>query len=90
VLSQAEEREEVTGVSHRSRSLCRAAVGWSPERCRRLRRCTAPAVEVSDTPEAVVVKAQVPGIKKEDLQVNITENTITLKGETKEEEQIQT
>jgi HSP20 family protein len=45
-----------------------------------------PAVEVSDTPEAVVVKAQVPGIKKEDLQVNITDNAITLKGEMKEEE----
>ena len=45
-----------------------------------------PAVEVADTKDAVVVKAQVPGISKEQLQVNITEGTLTLKGETKAEE----
>ena len=44
-----------------------------------------PAVEVSDTPEAVVVKAQVPGVPKDQLQVTITEDTLTLKGEMKEE-----
>ena len=45
-----------------------------------------PAVEVSDTPEAVVVKAQVPGVPKDNLQLTITENAMTLKGEIKEEE----
>ena len=45
-----------------------------------------PAVEVADTTDAVVVKAQVPGISKDNLQVNVTDNTLTLKGEMKEEE----
>jgi HSP20 family molecular chaperone IbpA len=45
-----------------------------------------PAVEVADTKEAVVVKAQVPDISKENLQVNVTDDTLTLKGEIKEEE----
>lgn len=45
-----------------------------------------PAVEVSDTPEAVVVKAQVPGVPKDQLHLTITENALTLKGEVKEEE----
>jgi HSP20 family protein len=45
-----------------------------------------PAVEVSDTAEAVMVKVQVPGIKKDDLQLTITENALTVKGEMKEEE----
>ena|SRR5215831_9249732 len=44
-----------------------------------------PAIEVADTPEAVIVKAQVPGVSKENLQVNVTENAVTLKGEVKED-----
>jgi len=45
-----------------------------------------PAVEVSDTKETVVVKAHVPGMSKDNIQVNITDDTLTLKGEMKEEE----
>ena len=44
-----------------------------------------PAIEVADTPEAVIVKAQVPGVSKEHLQVNVTENALTLKGEVKDD-----
>src|SRR5206468_2270511 len=59
-----------------------------------LRRCSQalvgasgkPAVEVSDTPEAVIVKAQVPGVPKDKLQLTITEDALTLKGEMQEEE----
>jgi HSP20 family protein len=47
---------------------------------------TAPAVEVSDTKDAVVVKAQVPGVSKEQIQVTVSEGMLTIKGETKEEE----
>ena len=49
-------------------------------------RMTAPAVEVSDTTEAVIVKAQIPGVSKDQLQVTVTEGALTLKGEIKEEE----
>jgi HSP20 family protein len=45
----------------------------------------APAIEVADTPEAVIVKAQVPGVSKEHLQVNVTDNALTLKGEVQED-----
>jgi HSP20 family protein len=44
-----------------------------------------PAVEVSEAPDAVMVKAQVPGVKKEDLRIDISDNALTLKGEMKEE-----
>lgn len=47
---------------------------------------TAPAVEVSDTKDAVVVKAQVPGVSKEHLQITVSDGALTLKGEMKEEE----
>ena len=49
-------------------------------------RAAEPAVEISDTAAAVVVKAQLPGVKKDDLQLTITENALTVKGEMKEEE----
>lgn len=49
-------------------------------------RGAAPAVEVCDTTDAVVVKAQVPGVSKDQLHVDITDETLTLKGEMKEEE----
>jgi HSP20 family protein len=48
---------------------------------------TVPAVEISDTPEAVIVKAQVPGITKDQIQVMVTDGTLTLKGESKAEEE---
>ena len=47
---------------------------------------TEPLVEVSDTKEAVIVKAHVPGTSKENLQVDVSDETLTLKGEMKEEE----
>ena len=45
-----------------------------------------PAVEVADTTDAVMIKAHVPGIPKDNIQVNVTDDAITLKGEMKEEE----
>jgi HSP20 family protein len=48
---------------------------------------TGPAVEIFEEKGDVVVKAELPGMKKEDIDVNITENFITLKGEKKKEEE---
>lgn len=45
-----------------------------------------PAVEVSDSKKSVVVKVQVPGVAKENIQVNVTDDALTIKGEIKEEE----
>jgi HSP20 family protein len=49
-------------------------------------RAFIPSVEVFDTKEAVVVKAQVPGVNQDSLQVSVTDDTVNLKGEMKEEE----
>ena len=46
----------------------------------------APVIEVAETPAAVIVKAQVPGVSKEHLQVNVTDTTLTLKGEVQEDQ----
>ena len=44
-----------------------------------------PAIEVAETPAAVIVKAQVPGVSKENLQVNVTDNALTLKCDVQED-----
>jgi HSP20 family protein len=45
----------------------------------------APAMDVSETKDAVVVKAEVPGIESKDIQLSLQDQLLTLKGEKKEE-----
>jgi HSP20 family protein len=44
----------------------------------------APSVDVIDRDDEVVVKAEVPGVKKEDIHISLTGNLMTIKGETKQ------
>jgi len=48
----------------------------------------APALDVYQTPNEVVVKAALPGLKPEDINIDITGDTLTIKGETKAEREI--
>ncbi len=43
------------------------------------------ALDVVENKDDFVVKASLPGIKPEDLDITYTENTLTIKGETKQE-----
>jgi len=45
-----------------------------------------PKVDVIDRDDEVVVRAEVPGIEKDDLDVSVSDNAVTIKGETKREE----
>ncbi|HYM11896.1 MAG TPA: Hsp20/alpha crystallin family protein [Bryobacterales bacterium] len=44
-----------------------------------------PSVNVFEEADNVVVEAQVPGLKKEELQLHLTGDRLTLRGETKHE-----
>jgi len=44
-----------------------------------------PAVDVSETENAVYVSAEVPGLKKEDINISIQDNVLSFKGEKKQE-----
>ena len=46
-------------------------------------------VDVIEGKDNVVVKASVPGLKPEDIDVSITGDTLTIKGETKSEEKVE-
>lgn len=44
-----------------------------------------PAVDVSETGAEIVVKAELPGMSKDDIELNLQDNVLTLKGEKKQE-----
>ena len=52
--------------------------GWS---------MSAPAIDMYQTDNEVVVKASIPGVKAEEVQINITGDVLSLKGEVKHEEE---
>jgi len=45
------------------------------------------ALDVAEDEDEFVVKASVPGIKPEDLDITVTKNTLTIKGEVRQEEE---
>jgi HSP20 family protein len=46
-----------------------------------------PDMDVSETKDAVVVKAEIPGLDPADIQVSLQENTLIVKGEKKREKE---
>ena len=55
--------------------------GFSPKRVPYM--TTAPRIDVYQTEKDVIVKAEIPGMSKKDLNVYVDENVIRLSGETK-------
>lgn len=47
-----------------------------------------PAVDMYQTDNEVVVKAALPGMKAEDVQLNVTGEVLTIKGEIKQKEEV--
>ena len=48
----------------------------------------APEVDIHETEDSFVVKADLPGISKEDIQIDLKDSTLTLKGEKKFENKV--
>lgn len=48
-----------------------------------------PAVDVLETKEGFVVKAEVPGVKAEDIHINVENDTLLIKGERTLEKNVQ-
>ena len=51
-------------------------------------QATAPALDVYQTPGEIVVKATLPGVKPEDVNIDITGDTLTVKGASKAEQDL--
>jgi HSP20 family protein len=63
---------------------------WWPERWLRGEgEITRPALDVYEEKDEIVVKAELPGMDKNDIEVNISDSELTLKGEKKKEEKVE-
>jgi len=49
---------------------------------------TAPSVELIDKKKEIVLKAELPGIKKEDVELTVHDEAVTLKGEFKADKEV--
>ncbi|HDK27492.1 MAG TPA: Hsp20/alpha crystallin family protein [Candidatus Atribacteria bacterium] len=47
-----------------------------------------PLVDVIDKKDSILVKAELPGVDKKDVKISLSENTLTIRGERKEEKEI--
>ncbi len=71
--------EDMLGASHLPFLMRRAPwndIGWTP------------AIEVFDKDDRLVVKAEIPGMKEEDIDISVEDNTLTLRGERKAETEV--
>lgn len=50
-------------------------------------KATSPRIDVYQTENDVVLKAEIPGVSKEDLNVYVDENSIRLSGQTKRDDE---
>ena len=58
---------------------------WLPIRPSSIRM---PSLDVYEEKDAVVIKAELPGMKKEDVEVNLAGVNLTIKGEKKEDKEV--
>lgn len=49
-----------------------------------------PTADISETDKEYVIRASLPGVKKEDIKVNMREGLITIEGERKQEKEVNT
>ena len=48
----------------------------------------APAIDLYQTDDEVVVKAAIPGVKADEVQINVTSDVLTIKGEVKQKNEV--
>lgn len=48
-----------------------------------------PSVDIFEDGDDVVVKAEIPGMNKEEIDITVTDSTMTISGEKKQEEKVQ-
>ncbi|MFQ5687569.1 MAG: Hsp20/alpha crystallin family protein [Candidatus Scalindua sp.] len=52
-----------------------SGMGWSPD------------VDIAETDKDIIIKAEIPGVDPKDIDISIMDNTLTIKGEKKEEKE---
>lgn len=73
-LEDAFDRYATSGDA-RNRALARHREEWVPR------------VDITETAEQFTIKAEVPGVKKEDVKVDVNNRVLTIRGERKQEKE---
>jgi len=48
----------------------------------------APAVDIYETPDSIVLQAELPGLSKEDIDIQVRDSVLILKGERRSEKEV--
>ena len=48
----------------------------------------APAVDIYETPDSIVLQAELPGLSKDDIDIQVRDNVLTLKGDRRSEKEV--
>ena len=62
-------------------------LGFLPSTFQGLKEAWAMAMDVSEDESNVIVKADLPGLKKEEIKISLEDNILTIRGERKAEEE---
>ena len=78
--------EEISSLRREMDNLWNRFFGETPL-ARRLTEDWWPSVDLSETKDSFIIKAELPGLDAKDVEVSISGNVLTLKGEKKKEEE---
>ena len=78
--------EEISSLRREMDNLWNRFFGETPL-ARRLTEEWWPSVDLSETKDSFIIKAELPGLDAKDVEVRISGNVLTLKGEKKKEEE---
>jgi len=78
--------EEISSLRREMDNLWNRFFGETPL-ARRLTEEWWPSVDLSETKDSFIIKAELPGLDAKDVEVSISGNVLTLKGEKKKEEE---
>ncbi|MDX6413069.1 MAG: hypothetical protein QOH23_479, partial [Gaiellaceae bacterium] len=76
---------DIEQVATRMRHMLEETIGGLPSTITDL-ASWAPPVDIEETDEAFIVEAEVPGVKKKDMNIELMGNELTISGEIKERE----
>jgi HSP20 family protein len=83
-IERFEPFREMTGLREAMNRLFEDSFVWPRRELALLRRDSFP-LDLKEQDDAFEVRAELPGIKPEDIHVSVAGNTLTIRGETKEE-----
>ena len=80
---------EMSSFQHDMNRLFSDFLGRAPDRRNISEGLWAPMMDIEETKTDIVVKAEIPGMKKEDIKIQITGDALTISGERRHEEETQ-